>query len=319
MIPGFNPGAGWGPLGDRLNMALLGGGPGLSKFAGSLTGSAIGDSLGARREGAAGVEEVTEPGPVYTDDTAMMIAVAESLIECDGLDCSHMARLFVRSFEAEPWRGYGPGPPVIFEMIRAGRKWDEGLDRELYDGGSFGNGAAMRVAPVGLLYHDDPERLRDAASRSSRITHSHQLAVEGAVLQAYAVSLAVRGEVDFIGRLMDFTRIDAYREKLLVMERLLDEGAGREEVVKRLGNGFEAVNSVPTAAFSFLACSSFEEAVIHAVSLGGDADTIGAMTGAIAGAWWGVDGIPTDWRENLENRDYIESLGTRIWDVVGNK
>jgi poly(ADP-ribose) glycohydrolase ARH3 len=289
---------------------------GPSKFIGSLIGSAIGDSLGAQREGTYGFKEVTEPGPAYTDDTAMMISVAESLIECNGFDGAHMARLFVRSFEREPWRGYGLGPPGIFEMIKSGRKWDENPDRELYDGGSFGNGAAMRVAPVGLFYYSNPERLREVSCQSSRITHSHPLGMEGAALQAYAVSLAIREEKDFPEKLKEFTRVDIYRKKIDVLKKLLDKREGRERVVRELGNGIEAFNSVPAAIFSFLAGSSFKEALIYAVSLGGDTDTIGAMTGAIAGAWWGVDRIPPEWKENLENRDYIEGLGMRIWETV---
>lgn len=289
---------------------------GPSKFIGSLIGSAIGDSLGAQREGTYGFREVTEPGPAYTDDTAMMIAVAESLIECNGFDGAHMARLFVKNFEREPWRGYGPGPPRIFEMIKSGRKWDENLDRELYDGGSFGNGAAMRVAPVGLFYYNDPEKLREVSCQSSRITHSHPLGMEGAALQAYTVSLAIREEWDFPEKLKEFTRADVYRKKIEVLEKLLDKKEDRERVVRNLGNGIEAFNSVPTAIFSFLATSSFKEALIYAVSLGGDADTIGAMTGAIAGAWWGVDGIPHEWREDLENRDYMERLGMKMWENV---
>jgi len=260
---------------------------GPSKFIGSLIGSAIGDSLGAQREGTYGFEEVTEPGTVYTDDTAMMIAVAESLIECNGFDGEHMARLFVRSFEREPRRGYGAGPPRIFEMIKSGRKWDENLDRELYDGGSFGNGSAMRVAPEGLFYYDDPEKLREVSCQSSRITHSHSLGMEGAALQAYAVSLAIKEEQNFLERLKEFTGVDIYRKKMEILEKLLDKKDDRERVVRELGNGIEAFNSVPTAIFSFLAGSSFKEALIYAVSLGGDTDTIGAMTGAIAGAWWG--------------------------------
>ncbi len=292
---------------------------GPSKFIGSLIGSAIGDSLGAQREGTYGFSEVTEPGPVYTDDTAMMIAVAESLIECNGFDGAHMARLFVKSFEREPWRGYGAGPPGIFEMIKSGRKWDENLDRELYDGGSFGNGSAMRVAPVGLFYYNNPEKLREVSCQSSRVTHSHPLGMEGAALQAYAVSLAIKEEQDFPEKLKEFTRVDIYRRKMDALKELLDKLEDRERVVRELGNGIEAFNSVPTAIFSFLAGSSFKEALIYAVSLGGDTDTIGAMTGAIAGAWWGIDSIPPEWKENLENRDYIEGLGMRIWETVGRK
>ncbi|MBC7106025.1 MAG: ADP-ribosylglycohydrolase family protein [Firmicutes bacterium] len=73
--------------------------------------------------------------------------MAESLVACRGFDGRHMAETFVRNFEREPWRGYGPGPPRIFRRIKHGVPWDRAAE-DIYPGGSFGNGAAMRVAPV---------------------------------------------------------------------------------------------------------------------------------------------------------------------------
>jgi len=83
-----------------------------------------------------------------------------------------------------------------------------------------------------------------------------------------------------------------------------------------LGNGIEAFNSVPSAIYSFLIHhDSFAQAVIYAVSLGGDTDTIGAMTGAIAGAYLGVEAIPNQWRDKLENRLYIAELAEKLWQL----
>jgi poly(ADP-ribose) glycohydrolase ARH3 len=95
-----------------------------------------------------------------------------------------MMRTFIWNWEREPWRGYGPGPPKIFRMIKSGVPWQEAASR-LYGGkGSYGNGIAMRVAPVGLLYYDDLENLREVAYGSAEITHAHDLGREGAALQA---------------------------------------------------------------------------------------------------------------------------------------
>ena len=76
-------------------------------------------------------------------------------------------------------------------MIKAGEPWYGAADK-LFRGGSFGNGSAMRVAPMGLLYSTDPTKLREIARESSRLTHSHELGKEGAALQAYAVALATK-------------------------------------------------------------------------------------------------------------------------------
>jgi len=291
----------------------------LSKFMGSLVGTGVGDSLGAGNEGFLGYRERREIGPRYTDDTHMMIGVAESLIENKGFDGEHMASTFIKNYEAEPWRGYGPGPPRIFRLIKQGESWDKAAEK-LYSGGSFGNGSAMRVAPIGCFYSDNPTLLREIAYKSSKLTHSHELGMEGAALQAYATSLGIKskGSLDrdaFLGELESFVKADIYKRKLKKIKELLRVNADRTTVIKELGNGIEAFNSVPTAIYSFLANPSFEEALVYAVSLGGDADTIGAMTGAIAGAYWGIEAIPERWRDRLENGKFIEKLAERLWQI----
>ena len=293
----------------------------LSKFIGSLVGSAVGDSLGSRFEGTFGIQEVKEIGSRYTDDTAMTIGVAESLIEHKGFNYWHMAERFIQNYEREPWRRYGSGPPRIFRMMQSGRMGFGMLDRDLYPGGSFGNGAAMRVSPVGLLYHDDPLSIREIAYHTAVITHSHELALEGAAVQACAVALAVLADSQevrnkqFLGALRMFTQPGPFQEKLKLIIKLLDENPSKEDVVTLLGNSTEALHSVPTAIYSFLANTDFEQAVLYAVSLGGDSDTIGAMTGAIAGACYGIELIPARWSDKVENRKYIEQLAIKLREV----
>lgn len=299
-----------------------------SKFFGAFVGTGVGDALGAGFEGLAPfdlrtIEAVVEEREVfrYTDDTHMMIGVAESLAAKGGFDGEHMAEVFVRNYEAEPWRGYGPGPPLIFRMLRLGDCWDRVGDK-VYHGGSYGNGSAMRVAPVGALYHDDPDSLREVAYMSSQITHSHELGKEGAALQAYAVALALSMRCDssfdaeeFLSKLANFVRHTVYRERLAKAKRLLNMG-DTAAIVGELGHGVEAFNSVPTAIYCFAShAGSFKDAVLFAVGLGGDTDTIAAMTGAISGAYLGIEGIPEGWCSRLENRTYIEELAGKLYEV----
>ncbi len=96
--------------------------------------------------------------------------------------------------------------------------------------------------------------------------------------------------------------------------KITNEDLFRNKVIDELGNGIEAFNSVPTAIYSFLSQPhSFAQAVLHAISLGGDTDTIGAMTGAISGAYLGFDSIPGRWKNKFENRPCIEELAERLW------
>jgi poly(ADP-ribose) glycohydrolase ARH3 len=282
-----------------------------SKFLGSTIGTAIGDSLGINSKR-------------YTDDTAMMIGIAESLIENRGFNAEHLVQTFIRNYDAEPWRGYGPGPPAIFEMIKSGLGWKEAAAR-IYPGGSFGNGSAMRIAPIGLFYYDNINQLREIACKSSQITHTHFLGMEGAALQAYAVAITVKTEpdhwdkYDFLRKLSNFVEVDEYQKKLKSIRTLLRENASKFEVVQELGNTVEAINSVPISIFSFLANLGFKATLDYALSLGGDRDTISAMTGAIAGACYGIKDIPEGWKDGLENRDYIERLAKQLWRLKKGK
>ena len=291
-----------------------------SKFIGSLLGIAIGDALGARREGATTIEEVSDMAPRFTGNTAMMIGVAQSLVEHIDFDYQHMAEQLIQNYEHETWRRYDAATPRIFRKMRDGRIWEGMLDRELYPEGSPGNGSATRVVPIGLRYCKDPKLLRDIAYNSAGITHSHTLALEGAAVQACAVALAVLADPqgvtrkEFLGALRMFTQPGPYQEKLKAIIRLLGASHGKEEILAILGNSSHSLNSVPTAIYCFLANPDFESAVIYAASLGGDADTIAAMTGALAGACYGVEGIPQHWREKVEQRAYIEGLANDLWE-----
>ena len=305
-----------------------------SRFAGSLLGVFCGDALGMAVEGFTRSEIQSRFGELremedarlgkgaYTDDTQMTIGLAESLLRRRGFDGADMARTMAGNFEAD--RGYGSGARRAIAMIEDGVPWDR-VGPAVFEGGSFGNGCAMRVAPVGLLYHENPEKCRLVARDTARITHSSELGMEGANIQAQAVAMAVRlagrsvSPRGFVGALSDHIDMHGgpFRGKLATAGRLLSGTLAPDEVARELGNGVSVIDSVPTAIYAFAShLSSFEEAVVWAVNLGGDTDTIGAMTGAVAGAYHGVEAIPDRWLDVLENgpkgRDYVRQLAVRL-------
>ena len=298
-----------------------------SKFTGALIGSAVGDALGAPLEGWSMERVGSMYGEGkgwkmiygrYTDDTEMMIGVAESLIEHKGFNGADMARTFIQNYDAR--RGYSPWTPEALQRIREGESWEE-ASKELFGGkGSYGNGAAMRIAPIGLLYYDNADKLREIAHKSSHITHAHELGIEGAALQAFSIALAVRGQkAGMVSELHEFVKNEVYKEKLREIATLLQRETTKKEIIAELGNGEAAFNSVPTALYSFLCFDNFEESMVYAVSLGGDTDTIGAMTGAISGAYYGEGAIPNDWVEKLEKgekgRSYIKRLAEELYHL----
>jgi len=308
------------------------------KFSGSLLGTYVGDALGMPVEGYAHhfiksqfdrVDQMMEARlgkGTYTDDTEMMIATAESLLACKGFDGKHMAQCFLNNFHPE--RGYGAGTTSTLSLIKSGTAWDK-VGSMVFDGGSFGNGAAMRIAPIGVFYYNNHHMLRSTAAEASLITHAHLLGKEGAILQAYTIAQAIQlksqdsfNTLNFLHKLINFVTPEArvYKEKLEMIGSLLGKDPDPEVIITQLGHDSSAPNSVPTAIYCFLSHPhSFHDALVYAVGLGGDTDTIAAMTGALSGAYHGKKGIPSQWMRDLGNegkgRDYIEQLAVELWKL----
>lgn len=288
---------------------------------GALLGTFTGDALGMPFEG----EEPTAiperldmlEGRLgrgsYTDDTQMAIALGESLLEQGGVDEDALGRAFAEAYDPE--RGYGSGTTEVLRLVRSGVPPREAARSALGGEGSLGNGAAMRIAPVALVYARDPAALVEAARASALVTHAHPLGVDAAVAQAAATAAGLRGESPLEAALAVATGADL-RERLEVARGLADAEPAPAQVAERLGNGWSGYESVPAAVYAATAHDSFEQAVTFAVRCGGDADTIGAMAGAIAGAREGAAAIPARWLEALEDgakgRSHVESLAEQL-------
>lgn len=293
-----------------------------SRAVGALLGTFVGDALGMPYEGAAAeaaslpleMEEARLGRGTYTDDTEMMIGLAEVLLERGVADPEALAARFLAGHD--PARGYGAGTLRVFELWRRGVPVADAA-AGVFAGGSFGNGAAMRIAPVGVLFAERRERLREEARRSAAITHAHHVGIDAAVAQAAAVGAAFRGD-DPLSAAVEAARTDELLAQLDLARALSHEGEGASP--RRIASALKTTSagheSVPAAIYSACAHPGFEEAVTFAVRLGGDADTIGAMTGAIAGAGGGVAAIPDRWLTALEDgargRRYVEALASRL-------
>jgi len=301
----------------------------LDRFLGSALGTFVGDALGEPVEGWPHTAIYSRFGLLdtmireqgrYTDDTQMMIGILETLVEKGAFDpglCSHK---FQENFD--PRRGYGRRIFGVVERIRQGIPWDQvGTD-------SFGNGGAMRIAPIGCFYYRDLQAVKENAILSARITHNHPEGLAGAVAQATAVGLAFQYglsdepiELDrFLDRITaQVIDIDKRFAEYLDDIKSISRGSMLEvieAITGRYGLSLRAIESVPAAIGAFVLTDSFRDAVVLAVNLGGDTDTIGAMAGAMAGAYYGYGQIPKEWLNPLENgakgRDYVTSCVKRI-------
>jgi poly(ADP-ribose) glycohydrolase ARH3 len=297
-----------------------------NRFKGCLLGLALGDALGGRFEGQTAdwiarryptPRSLLERPPLdrlhYTDDTQMTIAIAEALLESQEIREDQLCRLFVANYE--PYRGYGRGARAVLEAMQDGGDY-RAMAANHFPGGSYGNGAAMRVAPIGLFFSDDLAQVWQQARLSALPTHVHPLGIEGAQLLALAVALCVDGttldNTSFFGALLARSESSAFREKLERAAQIRSP-----EDLHALGIGIAALESVVTAMACFtLSPESYGNAVAQAVLLGGDTDTIAAMTGALSGAFLGADAIPAHLVALLEDetkgRTYLESLATKL-------
>ncbi len=287
------------------------------RFRGCLVGLALGDSLGAAFEGMPpGDYEPSCKAPLfYTDDTEMMLNLSESIIERGEVVPEDLARHFIEGLN--PQRGYGYGTLRVLSLIRSGVPIDRATSM-VFREGSKGNGASMRVAPVGLLYWFDRERIVEAATRASTVTHTHPVAIDGAVAIALSVGMILQGgsREQIPGEIIKYMKTNLMKGKIDALMGLLERGCSREEVIRLLGNGVLTEESVPTAIYCFLRYGDdFMRAIGFSISLGGDTDTISAMTGALCGAWLSRGALPPECVERLEDRERIISNADGLYEL----
>lgn len=300
-----------------------------SKFLGGMVGSALGDAIGElafRGLGEADLRAAIAQRDVliYTDDTAMAIGLAESITQVGRLDQQHLGDTFRANFQRQPWRGYASGPPTVFSLVeRRGMSYSEAAGGLFGGQGSFGNGAAMRIAPVGLFYHDSPD-LYEQARASASVTHAHPIGVDGAGVLAQAVAQALKLAPQepfpferFSQGLVDFARTPEIRDKMILVRTLVAKDVPPPDAARRLGRSVAMHESLPFAIYSFLRHpQSFEACLFCAILHGGDRDTLGAMACAVSGAYLGIEAIPPAWREKIENRQRIEDLAIRLAEMT---
>ena len=301
-----------------------------SKIQGMLVGLALGDALGYRVEflqanelfeqyGSAGILEppLTDGVMLYTDDTQMAVALAEGLL-APGDWHENVAQEFVHWLHS-PENNRAPGRTCIgaCQKLADGVSW-----RRSGSPRSKGCGSVMRVAPVGALCWDRPEELRRVAAEQSQMTHRHPTAVFASVACVYAIAMIlqrVRPE-NLIPRMQTF--IESCKESDEVMQSL--ETVSRVQHSSELtasavlGSGWIAEEALAIALWAFLqARDNFCSTVRAAVNFPGrsgscDRDSVGAIAGAFAGAYLGLEAIPPHWVESVENRDYLLDLGRRL-------
>lgn len=314
--------------GDKLSPLTL------DQFQGCLMGLAVGDAVGSAWEGMP-ADMIYSMGPAdrivehpkrdtiyYTDDTQMTISVVQELIERRSINKHSLAKRFAENYH--PDRGYGQGARRIINAIGFGEDW-EALARNIFNGdGSLGNGAAMRVAPLGLFFYPNLDEIVLQAELSAAPTHCHEIGVDGGRIVAVAAALSARStgalfdRTSFLKELLGYAKTEEFQWQI---EHALQLDSFQTLIA--FGNSLEAHRSVMTSILCFAdSPDDYAATVARAIGQGNDVDTLAAMAGAICGARVGLSGIPNYLvdclEDNQQGKTFLLDLAERLWLVHGS-
>jgi ADP-ribosylglycohydrolase len=269
----------------------------------SLEGLSVGDAFGEMFFFRSPAGRDLPEGPWrWTDDTHMALSIVEVLKNCGRIDQDALAGAFAERFMQEPWRGYAGGAKKLLTRIAVGEDWRTAAAL-LFGGGSYGNGGAMRAAPIGGFFCGDPERAAGEARLSAMVTHAHPEGQAGAMAVAAAAAIAGRPERpfgrDFLRKILSFVPEGLTRKGI---ETALDiPGKDLYLAVDALGTGayVSAQDTVPFCLWSAAYhLDDFKEAMWWTVSGLGDRDTTCAIVGGIVALSSG--GAPPEWVRRRE-------------------
>lgn len=303
----------------------------LERHQGCLLGLAAGDALGTTLEFRAPgsfepISDIVGGGPFrlepgqWTDDTSMALCLAESLVQRQGFDAKHQMDLYVRWYK----NGYLASNGRCFDI---GNTVRDALEQYLRTGEPFagstdplsaGNGSLMRLAPIPMFSASSLTNAVEFAAESSRTTHACTEAVDACRVFSHIVVQALRGETKEVvlnGPMNDTQRI--WRESPLCksIEEVARGSYRHREPPTIEGSGY-VVQSLEAALWAFDRSDSFREGALLAVNLGDDADTTGAIYGQLAGAYYGIGGIPIEWRKRLTLMDEIVAYAEALFELA---
>ncbi|MFC7199822.1 ADP-ribosylglycohydrolase family protein [Halospeciosus flavus] len=291
---------------------------------GCLLGLACGDALGRPVEFATPERierthgRVTEmlgdgthgkPAGTITDDTEMALCVARSLAQLGEFDGADVARRFVEWYESGPF-DIGLMTREAIASIRDGTPWDE-AGRAVWErkpeGQNAGNGSIMRCSPHAIRYREDPERLVTVSRESSAITHADPRCTWGCAVLNLVLAALLRDESDPLEGALGRVDGAAPTELLNALEPVADAYDATDLV-----NSGYVVHTLQAGLHYGLGADTAEDAIVEAVNMGGDADTIGAVTGAVAGARFGASALPERWVSEIDEAEEIRGLADRL-------
>jgi len=250
-----------------------------------------------------------QPAGTVTDDTDMALCIARSLAEQQTFDGQDIADRFADWYEDGPF-DIGLMTADAISEYQAGTSWRD-AGREVWqrraEGSNAGNGSIMRCAPHAIAFAENLDALDTVSGQSSAITHHDPRCQYGCTILNHTIAGYVRGDSDPLSDAI--TRVDGDAPGELVETiRLVPDIVDDEQ----LENTGYVVHTLQTSLHDALTADTAEDAIVTSVNRGGDTDTLGAVTGAVAGARFGADALPNRWVETIQYREDLELLGQAL-------
>jgi ADP-ribosylglycohydrolase len=300
-----------------------------NRYKGSMLGLAVGDTLGAPVEFKAKdsfekIEHYRRGGKFnveigeYTDDTSLALCLAQSLIDRNGSDQKDQLSKYLKWFEegymSANGRSIGCGKVTLRALYRyMSQECSECGNSRLTKGA--GNGSLMRIAPVALFYADDMKLAMKMAKESSLTTHGLPICSDACMYMTGLIIGAIEGKskdellsVDYAKTLFDYVENYTFHEEVTALAHGDYKNKSRDEIEAK---GY-VINTLESALWAFYNTSTFDEGLILVVNLGNDADTVGAVYGQLAGAYYGDDTIAIEYKDGLMKREFIEELAEKL-------
>ncbi|MDC7721628.1 ADP-ribosylglycohydrolase family protein [Priestia megaterium] len=303
------------------------------KVLSTILGGAVGDALGVpvefkkrdsfRITTMTGYGTYNQPKGTWSDDTSLTMCLIDNLLEKQ--DEYDLMQKFESYWANGYWTPYGEMFDIGIATSEAIRRYNSGLPKEEWGGSAEydnGNGALMRIAPLAFTLRDEPSftKRKEEIERIAHVTHRHVRSTLGCIIYVELLIRLLDGNEPFeayenaVNLCQKQLTGTEYEVEFSAYERVLNLSlphAARNEI----GSTGYVVSSLEASLWSFLQSDDYKEAVLTAVNLGEDTDTIGFITGTMAGVYYELDGIPEEWICQLAKKEELEKACKKFADI----
>jgi len=301
------------------------------KALGSIIGCAIGDALGAPVEfkdrntfepviGYRSGGKFNLPAGAYTDDTAMTLCLAQSLIDKNGCDLNDQLQKYcnwlTNNYMSATNKSIGCGKQIYRALLNYMNKKETVCT--VGNNKSAGNGSLMRVAPIAIFYMNNLNKALECAAKSSYTTHKLKVCADACITFTWLLFGFYKGfsKKDILSKeyanyyLFEYSKTYEYEPEII--EILL--GSYKNKSVEQINSSGYVIHTLEAALWAFYNSDNFKDGVLKAVNLGKDSDTVAAIYGSIAGACYGFENIDQDLIDGLMHNKMIIDITTKLYE-----